>query len=456
MTMTQTDVRPVETDHLLSGQSPVVIVSSDTHISPLLSDMRAYCPSQYLDDYDSFMNRKTDMDYQNLENETEGRVRRQELNLRTSGHHDVAARRADMDEDGVAAEIIFHGSTNDQAFPLGLGGFGFGTFFGDIPTEHLELVAAGIRIYNRYIIDVTSDNRARHVPLAYVPFWDVDLCVEEAKWAGEAGFKGINFPANRPGIPQYDDPFWEPFWAACASSGLVLNTHCGAAAPGHLDGTGRHNYPHTQAIIPIESATWAPRRNAIRMIYGGVFDRHPNLRLALTEQPGVWWRTLANDLDSVWLTSASESLHRQVPSRPSDYMSNHLFVGASFLAPFEVADAMAEGYSSNVMWGSDYPHSEGTWASREEIDEPNRTTYAIRDAFHSAPELEIRKMIGENAVRLFDLDLEELQQVANRIKAPTIRDIKAPITPEDEKVIAGFQDRDRDYTKAFRRYGLWG
>jgi predicted TIM-barrel fold metal-dependent hydrolase len=161
--------------------------------------------------------------------------------LRTAGHHDVEARLEDLDNDGVAAEVIFHGSTNDQPFPLGFGSFAFGVFFGDIPRNRLHMVAARMRIYNQYISDATSTTRARHATLAYIPFWDVELAVKEAEWAREAGFKGINWPANRPGIKQCDDMVWEPFWFACESLGLVLNTHAGAAAPGHLDEDGRHN-----------------------------------------------------------------------------------------------------------------------------------------------------------------------------------------------------------------------
>ena len=65
-------------------------------------------------------------------------------------------------------------------------------------------------------------------------------------------------------------------------------------------------------------------------------------------------------------------------------------------------------------------------------------------------------MVGENAIKLFDLDAAELRQVANRISAPTISDLKAPITDADNEIIAGYQDRERDYTKAFRRIGMWG
>src|ERR1700758_2125425 len=122
------DAGPAGADAVLDA--PLIIVSSDTHFGPRLQDMREYCPARYLADYDAFMKQTPQLDYMNLVNETAGRRRRQELNLHTAGHHDMDARLKDMDDDGVAAEVIFHGSTNDQPFPLGLGAFGFGGFIG--------------------------------------------------------------------------------------------------------------------------------------------------------------------------------------------------------------------------------------------------------------------------------------------------------------------------------------
>ena len=120
---TQADTHTSGAGHAVDTalSTALIIVSSDTHFGPRLQDMREYCPAKYLADYDDFMNHAPQLDYMNLPNETEGRRRRQELNLHTAGHHDMGVRLKDMDDDGVAAEVIFHGSTNDQPFPLGLG-----------------------------------------------------------------------------------------------------------------------------------------------------------------------------------------------------------------------------------------------------------------------------------------------------------------------------------------------
>ena len=84
----------------------------------------------------------------------------------------------------------------------------------------LELIRAGYRIYNRWLADFVSVQPERHIGLAYVPSWDIDLAVQEVEWAAEAGLRGVNLPAGRRGIREYDDPLWEPFWSACEDGGL--------------------------------------------------------------------------------------------------------------------------------------------------------------------------------------------------------------------------------------------
>jgi predicted TIM-barrel fold metal-dependent hydrolase len=66
------------------------------------------------------------------------------------------------------------------------------------------------------------------------------------------------------------------------------------------------------------------------------------------------------------------------------------------------------------MWGSDYPHLEGTW--------PN-TLKALRETFSTYPEEEVRAMLGENAARVYGFDADALQRVADEI-GPTLAEIR--------------------------------
>ena len=140
-------------------------------------------------------------------------------NRATAGHHDPVAAGRDLDFEGVAAEVIFHGSQNDEPVPFQTSMLG--------PPDDAELAAAGIRIYNRWLAAVCADAPDRHVGLAQLPIWDVDASVEELRWAHAAGLKGVNFPAPRPWVRAYNDRAWEPFWAAAAETRMPLSTHSG-------------------------------------------------------------------------------------------------------------------------------------------------------------------------------------------------------------------------------------
>jgi hypothetical protein len=86
-----------------------------------------------------------------------------------------------------------------------------------------------------------------------------------------------------------------------------------------------------------------------------------------------------------------------------------------------------EGYAENVMWGSDYPHPEGSWKFPESDDEGSTTRLHLRHTFSGVPPEPARQMLGENAVRLYGLDRAKLTKVAERIGAPTPAEIGTPI-----------------------------
>ena len=81
------------------------------------------------------------------------------------------------------------------------------------------------------------------------------------------------------------------------------------------------------------------------------------LRLVLTEQNHHWWTATIDEFDSAY-QSNSWIISDEVPRPPSEYLHDHVFIGASFMAPFEARAAIEEGYVDNVMWGRDYPHVE--------------------------------------------------------------------------------------------------
>jgi len=180
-------------------------------------------------------------------------------------------------------------------------------------------------------------------------------------------------------------------------------------------------------------------------VFGGVFERHPGLRLVLTEQPGSCWAPTMNEFDSVYRTQGW-MLGSRITRPPSDYCAEHVAIGGSFLAPFEAQDAVDHDYVASVMWGSDYPHTEGTWQHPEPDDEVESFgRVSLRHTFAGIPDDATVAMVGGNAARVYGLDLAALQQVATRIGAPTLHDLAQPV----ERVPTGAG------MFAFRSFGPW-
>jgi predicted TIM-barrel fold metal-dependent hydrolase len=403
------------------SSDPVVVVSADTHIGPrLIEDLRQYCPGSHLAEFDRFATETAAQLTATLATYNGGGFVHHP-NLRTLGHYDSAARLADFDLDGVAAGVIFHGSMNMEPIPFVRPALGVKHQAGG------ELVAVGQHIYNRWLADFVSQAPHRHVGLAYRPMWDVDAAVAEVEWAHEAGLRGVNFPAMRDGeLPEYNDPQWEPLWAICEERQMPLVTHIGGGSKANYSG------PEKVALIQYESG-YMSRRAIWWLIFAGVFERHPGLRLVITETPGNWYPSTAIELDAIhaYYTDRDIPLNpefiERAPRRPSEYMKTNVFFGASFASPFEVEQAILHGLETQLLWGSDYPHLEGTFVYPDGRDMPSVTRLALRNTFCGVAAAEARRMAGQNAINVYNLDAAALQAIAKDIGAPTPEDLARPI-----------------------------
>jgi predicted TIM-barrel fold metal-dependent hydrolase len=410
---------------------PVVIVSSDCHIGPrLVEDLRPLCPPALLDRFDAYVgdgerSRGRYVEHDASQDDPLSPWRNQWI----AGHHDPVARRRDLDFEGIAAEVIFHGSQNDQPIPFQSSMLG--------PPDDAALGAAGIRIYNAWLAELNDSAPNRHVGLAHLPMWDVEAAVAELRWAADAGLKGVNFPAPRPWVMPYNDRSWEPLWAAAEELRMPLTTHSGAGDPRMFTG------PELVALMSIESGGWFSRRAAHLLTFAGVFERHPELRLVLTEQPGEWWPYLEQELDTAYLAASrgNAALKAQVPKAPSEYLHRNVFVGASFLSRAEAEGAVRDGYADRLMWGADYPHMEGTF----QVGDTSFGKLSLRFTFAGLDEATTRAILGGTAAEVYGLDLPALERVAADIGAPTFEELSEPV----DAVPAGASPF------AFRTVGPW-
>ncbi len=434
-----------------TSSTPLVIVSCDSHIGPRLAeDLRPYCPKDLLEQFDAYAgdlerrreqaaakNQKVSFGGQGAIGADWGA--RYE-NLGTPGHHDMYARLRDMDEDGVAAEVVFHDSQNGEPIP-----FQVDTLLrrGSGEGQDFELLRAGQRIYNRWLADACAIEPERHIGLMHLPMWDIDAALEELTWARSVGLKGINFPFPKPFMQPYNDPAWDPFFSAVEDLDVTLCNHGGAGASGGA-------YPGAMSIAKFEISMNARICPMDQLIFGGAFERHPKLRLVSTESPGAWWNFVMKEMDSIYLTdtkSYGPKERERVPHLPSEYAARQVWIGASFQARFEAEDAIAQGYADRVIWGSDYPHFEGTYQYNATGPNGEPMNWAsLRFTYSGLPEETVRDMVGRNAAQAYDLDFDSLVAVAERINAPSYDDLHS----------AKVEGRPKDGGHlAFRTFGFW-
>jgi predicted TIM-barrel fold metal-dependent hydrolase len=325
--------------------------------------------------------------------------------------YDPEVRDAILDQEGVAAEVLF-----PDADVLGTGrlasspfGSGLGSGVGVDPGA----VKAGARAHNRWLADFCATNPHRRLGVAVVPITaGVDDAVAEIHAAAERGLRGVMIPTRWFDAPAYLDAGYEAVWAACAETGMVLHTHSGAGPSDYDLGPG------FLSIYAAEAWWWAARPFWV-LVLSGVFARHPGLRYSIAEN-GAWWvPDIVARMDEKWegahnTRKFGDAFKLDLPERPSSYVDANCFFAASTPGADEITRRHQIGVG-NLLWGNDLPHPEGTYP---------HTRKWIAERFRSVPEDETARILGTNAAELYGVDLDALREVADRI-GPTPADVHA-------------------------------
>jgi predicted TIM-barrel fold metal-dependent hydrolase len=260
--------------------------------------------------------------------------------------------------------------------------------------------------------DFVGDDPDRRIGVAVIPATipEMDAVLELVREARDLGHRGILIPTRWFDRPAYHDPFYEPLWTLTEELGLVLHTHSGA---GPTDiGMG----PGMLPIYVSEAGWWAARPLAV-LIWGGIFERHPDLQYSMAEN-GAWWvPDQIRKMDEKWVgghnTRKFGDAFREVLSmKPSDYLDRNCFFAASTPGEDDIDRRHLIGLG-NLMWGNDLPHPEGTFPY---------TRYWIRERFKDVPEDETRRILGLTAAEVYTVDLDAIRPLVERI-GPTTDEI---------------------------------
>jgi predicted TIM-barrel fold metal-dependent hydrolase len=416
------DSRKTSSDELPPDHHYVVI-SSDSHAGADLLDYKPYLESKWHDEFDAWA-----ASYSNPWDFVDPRLDKpgfdfgetEVLTGAASWHSalswDSPRRLLHMDEDGVSAEVVFPNTA--QPFLSG------SAFAGTGPTDRADCERrwAGLRAHNRWLVDFCAQAPDRRAGIAQVMLQDVDDAVREVKRIKEMGLTGgILLPMDSPtsgSLPLYVSDL-EPLWQACADLDVPIHKH--APAPPAMPAADRSG-PGVIAISFAENHFYN-RRGVAHLIFSGVLERHPTLKVVLTEGGANWIPEHLEQLDRIYRDGRDERGFRRFLSpavqplsrTPSEYFHRNFYVGASLFLRSEARRRYEIGVG-NIMWGVDYPHSEGTFPYSRE---------AISHTFADVPAEEVRDMLGGTAARVFGFDLGRLQQLADRI-GPTVQDVRTP------------------------------
>ena len=308
-----------------------------------------------------------------------------------SGAWDPARRLRELEADGIAAEVIFPDGSQNNAPP-----FQAAEGPGAIGADPV-LQAVGAWAYNRWLAEFCAHAPGRHAGVALVTLHDVDEAVRQIRWAAQHGLRGVLLPSGVGPLPFYHHPRYEPIWSACQELRLPLHTHVGSAAPDYGD------LPGSGALFAYESL-WFSHRPLWFLIWGGVFERHPELKVVFAEQGADWVPDTTRIMDNMYAHMFRHE-QKRLSLKPSEYWQRQCYVEAMFLSRREARMRERIGVG-NMLWGSDYPHYEGSWPRSKEL---------IARALEDVSEEHRRAILSENAAALYGFDLAELDRIGREV-----------------------------------------
>ncbi len=253
------------------------------------------------------------------------------------GGFDPHARIPDMDADGIDAAFLYPS---------------LGLFSGAIHDP--ELAAAVCRAYNRWLADYCKPYPDRLFGVAMLPLQSVELAIDEMRFAKkELGFRGGFIRPNPYSDKMIHEPRYEPFWQAAEDLDFSIGFHEGASSGMPTVGVDRFEGRGARHII---SHTMEMMLAAMSVIWGGIADRHPKLRVGFLESGGGWI--------APWLDRMNRHFDDQgfndfgLTMRPSEIFQRNCWIS---FEPVEGSIKVLADYIGphKILWATDYPHPDG-------------------------------------------------------------------------------------------------
>ena len=389
------------------------VISSDCHAGADLADYRPYLEARWHEAFDRWL--------QGYENPF------RDLTAPDANRNwDSGVRQAALEADGIVGEVIYP-NTVPPFFPMS------GLVTPTPPAADYELRLAGLRAHNRWLAEWCADLPGRRAGIGQILLNDVEEAVGDVNWIADHGLTGgALLPGVPPGsgIDPIHSPAYDPVWQACAERGVVVNVHGGGGSP------SEGWFPATLALFVLEAGFFS-HRPVWSLVMGGVFDRFPDLRLVVAEAGAKWIPGTLAAMDAMQARQDEGHIGAltfiepfRLARKPSEYWATNCWLGASFMTREDAVDRELIGID-RIMWGSDFPHEEGTFPFTRE---------ALANTYSGMDPAEVARMVGGNAAEVYGFDLDQLDPIAAEI-GPEVAQVAQPIGGRPESQSLAFEPR---------------
>jgi len=294
------------------------------------------------------------------------------------GGYDPDRHLADMRLDGVAGEVLYPSQ---------------GLFYFRVTDS--ALMSAIFRAYNDWLAEFCRTDPSRLKGIAMINLDDVRDGIAELERAARLGLAGAMISELPPDDRRYDQPEYEPFWAVAEALGMPLSLHTATRRQGKIRGSGPKTLRDASSRA---TKAFGPATSMCDMIFSGVFERYPRLTLAIVEFELSWAPHLLDTMDYTYRERHEEAIYRfRDGMRPSDFFHRNVILSFQEDAVgIRLRDVIGV---DNMMWGSDYPHSESTFP---------RSRKVLAEILSGVPADEQAKIVSGNTARVYRFDLARL------------------------------------------------
>lgn len=289
------------------------------------------------------------------------------VDTKRRGARDLELRAADMDRDGVDAELVFPS---------------LGLMLPRIPDRDGQRESC--KVYNDWAWEYCAPLRERLIPAAMIPCIDLDDALEECKRTVAMGYAAL---CLWEGMDNYNDPVWDPIFAFAGENDVPLVFHTGVGTTGirALRGPGAAMYNYTRQMNDAVDIITA-------LVAGGVLDRNPKAHILFAEHSAGWLWGLAERMDEIYEGHAPV-VHPKLSRKPSQIIRDQVHCALQNDVG-SVATRRGVGIDA-LLFATDYPHSEGTFPFSQQV--VDRMFAENSDASME----DFVAVLGGNAARLF-------------------------------------------------------